>query len=130
MRRCRNWSENEKKIDLHIFGFEAKTLVLVAPVPGHCLPFTFYLIDFNTFPVDSYKINVSLKFGCEISMVNTLLNRSNDSNYFQTGSGPASLLSLYLNRVIKRVLFAFAKTKAQISCAITVQLINGFFFAT
>ena len=68
-------------------------------------------------------------------MVNTLLNRSNDSNYFQTGSGTASLLSrnpssLYLSRVIKRVLFAFAKTKAQMSCVITVQLINGFFFAT
>ena len=30
------------KIVLHRFGFEAKTLVLVAPVPGHCLPLTFY----------------------------------------------------------------------------------------
>ena len=44
------------KIVLHLFVFEAKTLVLVAPVPGHCLPFT----DFNTSPIDSYKINVSL----------------------------------------------------------------------
>ena len=40
------------KIVIHLFGFETKTLVLVAPVPGHCLPLTS--------PVDSYKINVSL----------------------------------------------------------------------
>ena len=51
--------------------------------------------------------------------MNTLFNRSNDSNYFLAGSGPASLLSrnpssLYLSRVIKRVILAFAKTKAQI----------------
>ena len=26
------------KLVLYLFGFEAKTLVLVAPVPGHCLP--------------------------------------------------------------------------------------------
>ena len=50
------------KIALHLFGFEAKTLVLVAPVPGHCLRLTFYQSDFNTSPVDSYKINVSLIF--------------------------------------------------------------------
>ena len=55
--------------------------------------------------------------------------------YFQTGSGPASLLSrnpssLYLSRVIKMLLFAYAKTKAQISCAINAQLINGFLLAT
>ena len=24
------------------FGFEGRTLVLIAPVPGNCLPFTFY----------------------------------------------------------------------------------------
>ena len=52
-------------------------------------------------------------------VVNTLLNRSNDSNYFQTGSGPASLLSrnpssLYLSRVIKRLLFAYAEIKASL----------------
>ena len=29
-------------IVLHLFGFETKTLVLVASVPGHCLPLTFY----------------------------------------------------------------------------------------
>ena len=48
------------KIVLHLFGFEAKTLVLVAPVPGHCLPLTFYQSDFKMFPVDSYIVNVSL----------------------------------------------------------------------
>ena len=69
-------------------------------------------------------------------MVNTVSNRSNDSNYFRTGSGPASLLSmnppssLYMSRVIKKLPFAYAKTKAQISCVITAQLTNGFVFAT
>ena len=47
------------KIVPHLFGFEAKTLVL-APVPGHCLPLTFYESDFNTSPVNSFKINDSL----------------------------------------------------------------------
>ena len=56
------------KLVLHLFGFEAKTLVLVAPVPVNCLPLTFYQTDFNTSPIDSYKVNVSLKFVCEISM--------------------------------------------------------------
>ena len=27
------------------FCFEARTLVLIATVPGHCLPFTFYYIS-------------------------------------------------------------------------------------
>ena len=42
------------KLVLHLFAFEAKTLVLVLPVPGHCLPLTFYLSDFKTSPVDPY----------------------------------------------------------------------------
>ena len=27
------------------FGFEGRTLVLITPVPGHCLPFTFDIIS-------------------------------------------------------------------------------------
>ena len=27
------------------FGFEHSTLVLIAPAPGHCLPFTLYTDD-------------------------------------------------------------------------------------
>ena len=33
-------------VDLVVFhfGFEGRTLVLIASVPGHCLPFTFCLV--------------------------------------------------------------------------------------
>ena len=50
--------KNMTKIVQDLFGFEAKTSVL-APVPGHCLSLTFYQSDFNTYPVNSYKINAS-----------------------------------------------------------------------
>ena len=43
------------KIVLYLFGFEAKTLVLVAPVPGHCSPLTFQYVRGR-----SYKSNVSV----------------------------------------------------------------------
>ena len=62
--------------------------------------------------------------------MNRLGSRSKDSNYFQTGSGPASLLSrnpssLYLSRVIKKLFLHMRKQKRR-----SAQLNNGFFFAS
>ena len=34
-------------LDVSHFGFEGRTLVLIASVPGHCLPFTFYEVCFT-----------------------------------------------------------------------------------
>ena len=36
----------------------------------------------------------------------------------------------YLSRIVRKPDFAYAKTKAQISCAVTAQLISAFVFAT
>ena len=59
-----------------------------------------------------------------LSEILSIGQQPNGSNYFQTGSGPVSLLSrnpssLYMSHIIKKLLFAYAKTNAQISCAIT-----------
>ena len=36
----------------------------------------------------------------------------------------------HINRIIRKLLFVFAKTNAQISCTVTAQLIRAFIFAT
>ena len=41
-----------------------------------------------------------------------------------------SMLRYALSHVIRKPDFAYAKTKAQISCAVTAQLISAFVFAT
>ena len=38
------------------FGYKGRTLVLIASVPGHCLPFTFFELAMNVLPLNVFYI--------------------------------------------------------------------------
>ena len=88
------------KLIQHLFGFEAKTL-------HQFLVIAYHLLSIKVISIRPRKTRIKpifFKFVGEISM-NRLGSRPKDSNYFQTSSGPASLLSRNLSEPCNKKLF-------------------------